>query len=113
MRARDGNVFGRRRRLLDLALSPTFGTNDAQHSALLRAGSVLQWLRAKEFSTQQPRQVNCSPVGFHRASCGEFTSEKSAPPMNDLLDRLGISDHFMTAADIAFRISAQRISKRR
>ena len=33
--------------------------------------------------------------------------------MNDLLDRLGISDHFMTAADIAFRISAQRISKRR
>lgn len=38
MRARGGNVFGRRRRLLDLALSPNFGTNDAQHSALLRAG---------------------------------------------------------------------------
>jgi hypothetical protein len=112
MRARGGNVFGRRRRLLDLALRQILEqtTHNIPHCS---APAVHQWLRAKEFSTQQPRQVNYSPDGFHRASCGEFTFGKSAPPMNDLLDRLGISDHFMTAADIAFRISAQRISKRR
>ena len=50
---------------------------------------------------------------FTAQTVEKFTSEKSAPPMNDLLARLGIADHFMTAADIAFRISGQRISKRR